>query len=469
MVNCKFLFRFLIPRILKRKTPTRPKSQKGIIELTDKLMASDDVPSDLTEEQIKQIRLLLRKRRKKAFLSNNQEILSNIDRKLTQLSQINQESSNPSSPKVSITANERIKLNAVVDSLLDGCELEAIKPSAIPKIEFILRERHEQAISTEDYEVAQQLAEHLIKLEEIKENSATEFSKSFSDTLNESTSQSPKSSFQFEEEPRVSQLIDNEEKDENPKPRRVSLVPSDLPKKQMQKQDSHETDKKPPNIKIDQEISQNKEQPSPEKQQKTPTSPKKTRIPIFTRKSSNSANNDNSSVKSEPSSIDTESFIQTETEVMKIVNNIEHRISAQGSLTELSMHKKTPLAISIDCPVVFQVQLIDEQEVSSIENVKSDEIEGKIDAIPHISSSIDEVISVKKYDNTGSDHISMISIPNEEPIFCDLDDDSLESEVVKDSLEDKVEKLSKEVSSLKSIVSTLQREIKELKASKKKV
>ncbi|EAX93233.1 hypothetical protein TVAG_155970 [Trichomonas vaginalis G3] len=398
------------------------------------------------------------------------------------MSELNSSNSNQSSPKVSLTANERTKLNAVVDSLLDGCELEAIKPSAIPKIELILHERHELAIEKEDYLVAQQLAEHLIKLQEIKEN------QSFNYSLSENTSQSPKSSFQFEETPEKEYVPTNVES-----PKKVN-------------------DNKPPNITI--ENAPNKKQPTPiqsptEKHPKTPTSPKKTRIPIFTRKSI-SNNSDNTSVKSEQSSIDTESFLQTETEVMKIVNNIETRITASSSLNEVKLETNTKpkLQINIDSPVIFQIQLkedsnprrssidtakIDLNDGSSVVDVHSDDIEQKIDAIPHTSNSLDatdnldDVISVKKQslrrksieennlDNfddlidkpsINKDHISMISIPNDDLILCDLDEESvsIQSKPVKKEEKDlasRVEYLENEVTDLKALIQILQQEMQD--------
>ncbi|OHT02126.1 hypothetical protein TRFO_30885 [Tritrichomonas foetus] len=83
------------------------------------------------------------------------------------------ETTSPSTPKktVHLTNQEFEQMNQIVDSLLDGCEIDSIEPHAIDKLDFVLKQRKTHAVEDGDYAEAKALDEQISKLIKIKRES----------------------------------------------------------------------------------------------------------------------------------------------------------------------------------------------------------------------------------------------------------------------------------------------------------
>ena len=134
-----------------------PNESVNFDETINYMMDNGEFPLGFDFEQILQIKNSLRVKRRRAFREKNNEELRKIDSAISLCDnpspkkQIQQKQKNED---VVLSSKERTKLYAIIDSLLNGSELNTIKPAVIPKMEKALNERHQKALDEHEYDDA---------------------------------------------------------------------------------------------------------------------------------------------------------------------------------------------------------------------------------------------------------------------------------------------------------------------------
>ena len=100
-------------------------------------------------------------------LNKNDQHTPKIGRQTQRSVKSPDKSSQTGKPTIELTEKEYMQMNTIIDSLLDGCEIDSIEPYAIPKLDFVLRKRKAQAMEDRNYIEAKLLDEQINKLNKL--------------------------------------------------------------------------------------------------------------------------------------------------------------------------------------------------------------------------------------------------------------------------------------------------------------